>query len=176
MKTKLLTIVGASLLAVMSFGVKADTLVAGFGAPPSGSSSCSWQLTSSSGGGGAPQFYTLNCTGTANVVSLMTVGGGTSATCTLTSGPKAGYRTEGTGCATKIYKVSPVVIPPTGAIACTSPNKGTTYYSGPAYIANSILSSGHATTYCGDCKVLTTGLNGYYNAPATIKCSIYTNM
>lgn len=81
-----------------------NVLVGEFGTPPVAYNSCSWRLTSSSGGGGAPQFYTLGCPGAYSVISMMTVGLGSSASCYITTAAIAGYRTEGTNCAVKVYK------------------------------------------------------------------------
>lgn len=80
-------------------------IVAYYGNPPSGSSSCSWVKTGSSGGGGAPQFYSLKCGSTSNVVGMMTTGGGSSTTCNTTSSPKAGYVVEGSGCSAVVKKL-----------------------------------------------------------------------
>lgn len=82
----------------------ASILVGAFGTPPVAYNGCSWRLTSSSGGGGAPQFYTLGCSGAASVISMMTTGTGSSATCYITTAVIAGYRTEGTNCGVKVYK------------------------------------------------------------------------
>ncbi len=166
MKFKLFASLG--LLAFASVSAQADTNVATFGTPPSAYAGCYWTLTSSSGGGGAPQWYTLTCPGDSNVVGLMTTGGGSSATCTITSAVKAGYVAVGSGCSTQINKV--VTTPQ----QCTNANKGKVYYSGPSYIAQSILQGTAAQSFCGDCKVDVSGSSAY-GSTQTISCSIYKN-
>lgn len=164
MRTRISALIGIGLFAMLPMMSQANTVVAGYGIPPV-SGSCTWQLTSSSGGGGAPQFYTLHCGATLNVVGMMTVGG----SCNTTASPKPGYLLQGSGCSTTVVRISSV--PPQPA-QCTSANKGKTYFSGPTYIANSIMqtSSASVSNFCGDCKVLVSGSsNGY----STISCSLY---
>lgn len=166
MKGRLLSLIATGILATLPMASQADTAVASYGIPPS-NGSCLWQLTSSSGGGiGAPQFYTLNCSGTANVVSMMTISGA----CNTISSVKPGYRLEGTGCRTKVMRIEPVTPPAAIPGQCTSPNKGKTYFSGPTSIANSIMQTTNATTFCGDCKVV---LSGSSNGYSSISCSLY---
>ena len=167
MKLKLLASLGVGLLAMNAVSAMADTVVGTYGAPPWGAGGCSWTQTASSGGGGAPQWYTLNCPGASGVVSMMTVGGGSSATCSTTSSVKAGYTLVGSGCSTNVYKVAAVVVTPA---QCTSANKGKVYYSGPSYIAQSILQGTQAQNFCGDCKVSTSG-GSSYGETQTISCS-----
>jgi hypothetical protein len=165
MKFSVASLIGLGFLATNAL---ADTQVASYGISPQ-SGSCSWQLTSSSGyGTGAPQFYALNCSGVSNVVSLMTVGGN----CNTISSVKEGYRLEGSGCTTKVMRIeaTPVVVPVTPPGQCANTNKGKTYFSGPTYIASSIMSGNSATSFCGDCKVL---LSGSSNGYSTISCSLY---
>lgn len=162
MKGRLLSLIVTGIFATLPMASQADTAVASYGIPPV-SGSCNWQLTSSSGSGGAPQFYTLNCSGTANVVGMMTVGGA----CNTTSGPKAGYRLQGSGCNIQVMRIEQAPVIPG---QCTNTNKGKTYFSGPTYIANSIMQTTSATNFCGDCKVL---LSGSSNGYSTISCSLY---
>ncbi len=168
MKGRLLSLIVTGIFATLPMASQADTAVASYGIPP-GNGSCQWQLTSSSGGGyGAPQFYTLNCSGTANVVSMMTISGA----CNTISSVKHGYRLQGSGCRTQVMRIDSVVVPPVVPVPgqCTSTNKGKTYFSGPTYIANSIMQTTSATNFCGDCKVL---LSGSSNGYSTISCSLY---
>lgn len=81
-----------------------NILVGAFGTPPVAYNGCTWVLTSSSGGGGAPQFYRLSCAGASNVISMMTTGYGSTATCYITNGVIAGYHTEGTNCGVQVYR------------------------------------------------------------------------
>lgn len=164
MRLRLISMIALGVFSVLPMASQADTVVAGYGIPPIGSSSCSWQLTSSSGGGYAPQFYTLNCSGAANVVSMMTVGGA----CNTTSGPKSGYRLQGSGCSTQVLRVETTTAQP---VQCTSANKGATYFSGPTVTANSILQTNSAANFCGDCKVVLTSAS----TGSTISCSTYKN-
>lgn len=160
MKKYFASLISAGFFILMPHIAKADTVVASYGIPPL-NGSCTWQLTSSSGGGGAPQFYTLNCPGTANVVGMMTVGG----SCNTTNSPKAGYRLQGSGCGTKVMRIETAP-----ANQCTSPNKGKIYFSGPTYIANSIMQTSQPANFCGDCKVI---LSGSSNGYSSISCSLY---
>lgn len=99
MKFKLLSMIATGLLALASFTAKADTYIANANVSWGTAPGCHWTLTYSSGGGGAPQFYDLYCSGS-KVVTQQKVGGG----CYFYS-LATGYRLEGSGCSTSVYRI-----------------------------------------------------------------------